>query len=345
MADSNLLTESQKRRRRISLYKKLIVLILLLLILLPTIFCIVLFVKVGRLQKQLDTLMILRTTQANEQFYEAPTDVAYLIREEETTTVEHATEKAYVEADELIETIGLSDKEGDKVVSSNEIFYGNYSENMAATALQEGRKVVYLTFDDGPSNNTDAILDILDEYNVKGTFFTIGHDKDEFKDEYLRIVSGGHSLGMHSFSHRYDDIYKTVKGFEEDLNMISAYLEETVGFAPTLYRFPGGSSNLVSAIPMENFIRYLNSNNYTYFDWNASAKDAEGVLLSADTIVNNIMNDVNKKDIVVVLMHDADNLTTTVQALPKLIEKLIEMDAVMLPITENTTLIQHIVCE
>ena len=159
---------------------------------------------------------------------------------------------------------------------------------------------------------------------------------------YKRIIEDGHSLGMHSYSHKYSEIYKSVEAFDADFNKVSGYIESVTGAAPKLYRFPGGSSNLVSAIPMENFIRYLNEKNVTYFDWNVSAQDAEGKELPVETMLDNIFKDINKKDICVVLMHDSDDLGTTVDMLPELLKRLVEMDAVILPITENTTLIQHI---
>ena len=242
------------------------------------------------------------------------------------------------------ETPELEERDSDKHVSGQpqDGVHGAYSETMIEEALQDGRKVVYLTFDDGPSHNTERILDILDEYNVKATFFTIGNEAEEFVDVYKRIIEDGHSLGMHSYSHKYSEIYKSVEAFDADFNKVSGYIESVTGVAPKLYRFPGGSSNLVSAIPMENFIRYLNEKNVTYFDWNVSAQDAEGKELPVETMLDNIFKDINKKDICVVLMHDSDDLGTTVDMLPELLKRLVEMDAVILPITENTTLIQHI---
>lgn len=355
MADSIKYTEEERRRRRIRLYKKIIILFLLFLILLPTVFCVILFVRVGNLQKQLNTLMAIRLSQSEEQS-EVSSDAAVLpgnidyvyAMEPETTedkTQQESTSEGSAQSEASTqETFGISDKEMDKVVSvqPSEGMYGAYSEDMIEKALEEGRKVVYLTFDDGPSHNTERILDILDEYKVKATFFTIGNENEEYLDDYARIVEDGHSLGMHSYSHKYSTIYSSVEAFDEDYQKISAYLEKVTGVAPWLYRFPGGSSNLVSAIPMTNFIKYLNDKGITYYDWNVSAQDAEGKELPVDTLLDNIFKDIDRKDICVVLMHDSDYLGTTVEMLPELLKRLTEMDAVILPITENTTLIQHI---
>lgn len=93
---------------------------------------------------------------------------------------------------------------------------------------------------------------------------------------------------------------------------------------------------------MENFIKYLNDNNIKYFDWNASAGDAEGKNLSAEDMIENILKDVRKADVSVVLMHDSDAHGTTVDMLPELIDSLLDLGAVMLPITDTSTLIQHV---
>ncbi len=350
MADSGQNTAQEMRRKRIKLYKKIIVFFLLFLILLPTIFCVILFVRVGHLEKQLNVLMAMRVSGTDDDLpgdttQEAKTDrnknPDYVYANE--TESDTSTEAGTVDAAEN-ETPELEERDSDKHVSGQpqDGVYGAYSESMIEEALQDGRKVVYLTFDDGPSHNTERILDILDEYNVKATFFTIGNEAEEFVDEYKRIIDDGHSLGMHSYSHKYSEIYKSVEAFDADFNKVSDYIESVTGIAPKLYRFPGGSSNLVSAIPMENFIRYLNEKNVTYFDWNVSAQDAEGKELPVETLLDNIFKDINKKDICVVLMHDSDDLGTTVDMLPELLKRLVEMDAVILPITENTTLIQHI---
>lgn len=350
MADSGQNTAQEMRRKRIKLYKKIIVFFLLFLILLPTIFCVILFVRVGHLERQLNVLMAMRVSETDDDLpvdttQEAKTDrninPDYVYANE--TESDTSTEAGTVDAAEN-ETPELEERDSDKHVSGQpqDGVHGAYSETMIEEALQDGRKVVYLTFDDGPSHNTERILDILDEYNVKATFFTIGNEAEEFVDVYKRIIEDGHSLGMHSYSHKYSEIYKSVEAFDADFNKVSGYIESVTGAAPKLYRFPGGSSNLVSAIPMENFIRYLNEKNVTYFDWNVSAQDAEGKELPVETMLDNIFKDINKKNICVVLMHDSDDLGTTVDMLPELLKRLVEMDAVILPITENTTLIQHI---
>ena len=205
----------------------------------------------------------------------------------------------------------------------------------------EGMHKVYLTFDDGPSRNTDKILDILNEYGVKATFFVVG--KDGFEEQYQRIVAEGHTLGMHSYSHKYQEIYQSLDSYVKDLNQIQSYLYEMTGENSTIVRFPGGSSNSVSHVDMHELISYLNQHGLTYYDWNISSADAGKGYISASQIVSNVMNNVRKYDSAVILKHDSADRNSTVEALPTIIEKILESEnTVLLPISDETTPIQHI---
>ena len=139
----------------------------------------------------------------------------------------------------------------------------------ASGPAQKKAGKVYLTFDDGPSKNTEKILDILDKYQVKATFFLTGREDKESLRLYREIVKRGHTVGMHSYSHQYDAIYESAKTFEEDLDKIQGLIYDATGIKCRLYRFPGGSSNQVSNTDMKELIRILNERNITYFDWNA----------------------------------------------------------------------------
>ena len=155
-------------------------------------------------------------------------------------------------------------------------------------------------------------------------------------------MSDGHTLGMHSYSHDYNKIYSSVEAFGKDFEKIYHHIESITGVSPTLYRFPGGSSNTVSDIPMEQFIKYLNDRNITYYDWNALSGDAEGKEFPADEMIDRVLEGVGKYDVSVVLLHDTNVLDVTVDMLPELIENLRKLGADMLPITGTSSVIQHI---
>lgn len=207
----------------------------------------------------------------------------------------------------------------------------------------EDKKKVYLTFDDGPSSNTDKILDILAEYNVKATFFVIGKDKESFEESYKRIADEGHTLGMHSYSHRYSEVYASKEAFKKDLLTLQEYIYDTTGVWSRFYRFPGGSSNTVSPTPVTELIEYLNSEGIVYFDWNIASGDAVEGTLSAGTITANCLSGIDKYDTCVILLHDARDRRTTVEALPMIIEGILKRgDCELLPITDETMPVQHV---
>ena len=206
----------------------------------------------------------------------------------------------------------------------------------------EGTRYVYLTFDDGPSSSTNQILDILDEYDVKATFFVCGKPDEKYTDAYKRIVADGHTLGMHSYSHKYSEIYASLDAFKEDFEKLRIFLYQTTEVWPEFYRFPGGSSNGVSHVSMGELTSFLDEQKVTFFDWNVSAGDDKSGA-NKDTVYANIVNNIPKIKHCVVLMHDSADKKYTVQALPEIIEAIQEMDdTVIVPITEDTVPVQHI---
>lgn len=237
-----------------------------------------------------------------------------------------------------------SGEENDAVVlESGDLLVTNYNGTAESNLAQAGDTLkVYLTFDDGPSANTAEILDVLDDYNVKATFFVVGKTDEESKALYKRIVDEGHTIAMHSYSHNYSDLYQSLDTFSSDFQRIQNLIYDTTGVESHLYRFPGGSSNQVSNTNMSEYIRYLNNHDITYMDWNVSSGDATSQAYTSDELVENVMSDVVKYKTSVVLLHDADNKTSTVEALPQMIESLQAQGALILPISEDTTVIQHV---
>ena len=200
---------------------------------------------------------------------------------------------------------------------------------------------VSLTFDSSPGENTDKILDVLQQYDVKATFFVSGDKSDEAKKVYKRIVDEGHTLGMHSYSNQYSTIYASIEDFEKDYDKISNYLKKVTGTQSLYYRFPGGSSNQISNVNMAEFVHVLNEKNISYYDWNVSAGDASGDY-TVDDIVTNVTEGIANYKTSIVLLHDGEDKSTTAEAIGPLIEALQKMDAKILPIDENTKVIQYI---
>ena len=184
------------------------------------------------------------------------------------------------------------------------------------------KKICFLTFDDGPSKNTLKILDILDRYNIKATFFVIGRGKTEYMKD---IVDAGHAIGLHSYSHEFSQIYQSETAYFEDLQKLSDLVRETTGVTTTLMRFPGGSSNTASKKYCNGIMTALTKSveqkGYAYFDWNCDSHDADGATVPASQIINSIKRESGAQHLTV-LMHDAGAKTSTVEALPAVIEYL-----------------------
>ncbi len=214
--------------------------------------------------------------------------------------------------------------------------------NNVATAPQNGNKVCYLTFDDGPSDNTLKILEILKKYNIKATFFVIGNSKTQY---IKNIHDAGHTEALHTYSHDYANIYSSEQAYFADLQKISDMVEGITGVKSTIMRFPGGSSNGVSkkycSGIMTRLTKAVGERGYFYFDWNVSSGDADKSTPSYTYIRNNVLTYSKNKNNVCVLMHDAPAKTTTVQALPEIIDGLIAMGFRFEAITPQTYGFHH----
>lgn len=183
-------------------------------------------------------------------------------------------------------------------------------------------KIAYLTFDDGPSNHTNRLLDLLKEEEVRATFFVVGKEGEEAEEIYKRIVREGHGLGLHSYSHVYSDIYSSEEKFEKDLWKLKTYLYHVTGVSSDIYRFPGGSGNSSARISKENCVAFLREKNMEYYDWNASAEDAICVGTAPDVLMKRVLKDALKYDKTIILMHDLNSCETTLNMVRPLILRL-----------------------
>ena len=166
-------------------------------------------------------------------------------------------------------------------------------------------KTIYLSFDDGPGPYTDMLLDVLDAYGVKASFFVTGNG-GRYNSCIKRAHEAGHSIGVHSYSHQYGYIYSSEENFFNDFNAVQQLIYEQTGSYSQLFRFPGGSSNTVSRFNYGVISRLsaeLEDMGYRYFDWNVNSRDAEGISNSA-AIAANIINGCAGKHCAVVLQHD-----------------------------------------
>lgn len=198
-------------------------------------------------------------------------------------------------------------------------------------------KVVYLTFDDGPSVHTSRLLKILEQYNVKATFFVVGNNKDLMKE----IVSKGHSIGIHSVTHNYRQIYSSSDAYFMDLDQMQENILEATGVRTHLVRFPGGSSNTVSCFNdgiMTILTQAVEEQGFQYFDWNVDSNDAGGAK-DRETVFHNVINGIQQHNISVVLQHDTQGFS--VDAVEDIIQWGLANGYTFLPLTEESADCHH----
>ncbi len=198
-----------------------------------------------------------------------------------------------------------------------------YQENLAAGIAQGvdyyfNPKTMYLTFDDGPSEeNTTAVLDILKEKGIKATFFLVGENVNKHPEVARRIVEEGHTIGIHCNRHVYEDLYASVDSYLEDFQKAYDTVYEVTGVEVVLFRFPGGSINSYNKAVYEDIIQEMESRGFIYFDWNASLEDAARNT-TPEKLLQNARNSVMGRKRVVMLAHDI--LYNTTQCLEELLD-------------------------
>ncbi len=311
----NALEQQRERRKRVNRIKNGIIITISLWMIVSLLAIIILSVCVVKLNKRVSVLEESGIFAGQQISTEAVAD-NMIEQDENTENTDTESEDLYANVIRGIDT----------------------PENMA----QEGDEhLVYLTFNSEVSDNTLEILDVLDKYQIKATFFVSGDTSEELIPIYQRIVEDGHTLGMHSYSNQYSAIYTSTDAFYNDYRQISDFLYETCGIRSKYYRFPGGSGNEISNVDMVEFVHILNEEQITFYDWNVSAGDAAFDYTQED-VVNNVVEGVANYKTSVVLLHDGEDKSTTVKALEPLIEALNDMGAKVLPIDENTDVIQYI---
>ncbi|MHC5250570.1 immunoglobulin-like domain-containing protein [Enterococcus sp. LJL90] len=180
-------------------------------------------------------------------------------------------------------------------------------------------KRIYLTFDDGPNETTTPqFLQILKEENIKGTFFVVGGGPDAL---IKQAFDEGHTIGLHTNSHDYAEVYASINNYFDDLEQISKRVQNITGEESKIIRFPGGSSNGISANYsqgiMSALVKEVVDRGYQYFDWNVSSGDGSNQA-SAEIPYQNVTTNLKEDVDNVVLMHDTKQ--TSADALKQIIE-------------------------
>lgn len=212
------------------------------------------------------------------------------------------------------------------------IFVCNPNYYAKSLTQKDDHKIVYLTFDDGPSIITNNLLDTLKSCNVKATFFIVGKELPGRETVLKRIHDEGHSIGLHTYSHNFKRIYKSEDIFIKEMLSDQEKIKEITGYSSTLIRFPGGSSKHLSGSMLDK----IHKNNLKVFDWNSSLEDGVNPNLSVDDLVENSKKCKTPSCRIILLMHCNSNNTNTIKALPRIIEYYRNCGYEIKPITDST---------
>lgn len=199
---------------------------------------------------------------------------------------------------------------------------------------KDGKKIAFLTFDDGPSTTvTPKILDVLKTNDIKATFFLLGEnvDKNEkSKDLVKEIFNSGHAIGNHTYSHDLKKLYPKnkldVDHYMSEVDHCNTSIREALGqdYTTRVLRMPGGymSRKYYKDPNLDTFAAKLTENNMWQIDWNAYDEDAEGKRKNANQLLEAVKKSVGTKEKIVLLMHDTYGKEETAKALPQIIEYL-----------------------
>lgn len=230
----------------------------------------------------------------------------------------------------------VTDEAGNVAIAERTVIVKPASDG--GNVVQPNGKVIYLTFDDGPSQYTTKLLDILDKYGVKATFFVVNTPYVHLVED---IVERGHAIGVHSATHDFKSIYASEDAFFADLTKMRDIIYKRTGVYTNLIRFPGGSSNTISKFNpgiMSRLTDAVEDMGYHYFDWNVDSDDAGGTR-TKDGVVDNVIKGCKSRKISIVLQHDIKGYS--VNAVEEIIIWGLENGYTFLPLDESSPTAHH----
>ena len=234
-------------------------------------------------------------------------------------------------------TYTVTDSHGNITTATRHVFV--YRKQAVSATENPGDKVIYLTFDDGPYKHTARLLDVLDKYGVKATFF-VTNQFPSYQNMIGESYRRGHTIALHTYNHKFNEVYASIDSYFADLGKIQNIVYAQTGTEATIVRFPGGTSNTVSRKYCKGIMSQLAKDisyyGYFYCDWNVDSKDAGGAK-SAEAVANNVIAGVQKHNVSIVLQHDIHSYS--VDAVEKIIFWGLENGYTFLPMKESTPMV------
>ena len=330
-----------EKERSVLFYKRMILVVILLTITVLAVIAVVQGVQIHKIKlgnesraaqnaEQAETIER-QTKQLEEQMQELE-ELRRQKNELETLTQQQSERLAALEAQVAAAAATTSTTSA----GGYQALYPDFYAPQTYSATSSLDNTAYLTFDDGPSGNTDIILQTLQEENVKATFFVVGTDDAGNLARMRRIVQEGHTIGMHSYSHSYKKIYASVEAFLKDMYQVFNLIKDTTGVTPTCFRFPGGSINSYNKAVYKDIKAEMIRRGFVPYDWNVSSGDASTTKYTPEQLTGYVLNGIGSKSRIIVLMHDSSSKENTAQAVRQIIIGIREKGFIFAPLDYQT---------
>ncbi len=330
-----------EKERSVLFYKRMILVVILLTITVLAVIAVVQGVQIHKIKlgnesraaqnaEQAETIER-QTKQLEEQMQELE-ELRRQKNELETLTQQQSERLAALEAQVAAAAATTSTTSS----GGYQALYPDFYAPQTYSATSSPDNTAYLTFDDGPSGNTDIILQTLQEENVKATFFVVGTDNADNLARMRRIVQEGHTIGMHSYSHSYKKIYASVEAFLKDMYQVFNLIKDTTGVTPTCFRFPGGSINSYNKAVYKDIKAEMIRRGFVPYDWNVSSGDASTTKYTPEQLTGYVLNGIGSKSRIIVLMHDSSSKENTAQAVRQIIIGIREKGFIFAPLDYQT---------
>ena len=331
-----------EKERSVLFYKRMILVVILLTITVLAVIVVVQGVQIHKIKlgnesraaqnaEQAETIER-QTKQLEEQMQELE-ELRRQKNELETLTQQQSERLAALEAQVAAAAAATTSTTS---AGGYQALYPDFYAPQTYSATSSPDNTAYLTFDDGPSGNTDIILQTLQEENVKATFFVVGTDDAGNLARMRRIVQEGHTIGMHSYSHSYKKIYASVEAFLKDMYQVFNLIKDTTGVTPTCFRFPGGSINSYNKAVYKDIKAEMIRRGFVPYDWNVSSGDASTTKYTPEQLTGHVLNGIGSKSRIIVLMHDSSSKENTAQAVRQIIIGIREKGFIFAPLDYQT---------
>lgn len=331
-----------EKERSVLFYKRMILVVILLTITVLAVIVVVQGVQIHKIKlgnesraaqnaEQAETIER-QTKQLEEQMQELE-ELRRQKNELETLTQQQSERLAALEAQVAAAAAATTSTTS---AGGYQALYPDFYAPQTYSATSSPDNTAYLTFDDGPSGNTDIILQTLQEENVKATFFVVGTDNADNLARMRRIVQEGHTIGMHSYSHSYKKIYASVEAFLKDMYQVFNLIKDTTGVTPTCFRFPGGSINSYNKAVYKDIKAEMIRRGFVPYDWNVSSGDASTTKYTPEQLTGHVLNGIGSKSRIIVLMHDSSSKENTAQAVRQIIIGIREKGFIFAPLDYQT---------